>query len=78
MPAEIDNLVTEVSEEVTIMASATTLINGFQARVDAAVNAAIAGGATAAQLQVLTQLQSDLNANGDALAAAVQANTPTA
>jgi len=75
MPAEIDNLVNEVSEETTIMASATALINGFQARVDAAVAAAIAGGATAAQLQVLTQLQSDLNTSGDTLAAAVQANT---
>lgn len=63
---DISELETEVSEEVTIMASATALINGFKARLeDAGVDPA-----------KLAALKADLDTNGTALAAAVSENTP--
>lgn len=68
MPQDISELETEVAEEVTIMGSATVLINGFADRLrDAGTDPA-----------KLAKLQSDLDTSGNALAAAVQANTPTA
>lgn len=66
----------EVGETVTVLESATTLINGFQARLDAAVQAALANGATADELAPLTDLSAELDAKTNELAAAVQANTP--
>ncbi len=72
----LTDLVTEVTDDETVMDSATTLINGFQTRLDAAVAAALAGGATAAELAPLTALSAELKAKKDALAAAVIANTP--
>ena len=65
----------EVSEATTVMASAVTLINGFAARVQSAVDAAIANGATEAELAPVQAEIDALNASGDALAAAVLANT---
>jgi len=68
MPQEITELETEVSEEVTVMDSATALINGFADRLrEAGVDPA-----------KLAKLQSDLDTSGQALAAAVAANTPGA
>lgn len=65
MAQDISELETEVSEEVTIMASATALINGFAARLaDAGVDP-----------EKLAALKADLDSNGSALAAAVEANT---
>lgn len=66
MAQDITALETEVSEEVTIMASAEKLISGFADRLRDA-------GADPAKL---AKLQSDLDTNGNALAAAVAANTP--
>jgi len=64
---DITELETEVSEEVGIMQSAKVLIEGFAARLaEAGVDPA-----------KLAKLKSDLNDNGDALAAAVAANAPT-
>jgi len=71
----LGNLTTEVAEEVGIMQSATALINGFQAKLEAAVAAAIANGATEAELQPLNDLVAALDTEGNALAAAVQANS---
>ena len=68
MPQDISALETEVAEEVDIMKSATILINGFADRLRDA-------GADPAKLAAL---QSDLDTNGSALAAAVAANTPAA
>lgn len=65
----------EVAEATSVMASATTLINGFAARLQAAVDAALANGATAAELEPVQAEIDALNAAGDALAAAVVANT---
>lgn len=71
----IDALAAEVAQEVDIMKSAKILIDGFAARTQAAIDAALANGATAEQLVPVTQIVTDLNDNGDALAASVAANT---
>lgn len=55
--------------------SATALINGIAARIQAAIEAALANGATEAQLQPFVDEVVQLNAQADALAAAV-ANNP--
>jgi len=54
--------------------SATALINGIAAKIQAAVAAAIENGATAAELAPITDEINALNAASDALAAAVAAN----
>lgn len=65
---DIAGLEAEVAEEVTVMASAEVLINGFGDRLrDAGVDPA-----------KLAKLQSDLDTSGNSLAAAVVANTPSA
>ena len=73
---KITALAAQVERDRTVNASAVTLINGFQARLDAAVEEAKAAGATDAQLQSLTDLSTALGSQQDALAAAVAANTP--
>lgn len=74
----LDDLAAQVAANTAVEASATTLINGIAARIQAAVDAAIAGGATAEQLKPVTDEVASLKASSDALAAAVQANTPPA
>lgn len=76
--APIDTLVTDVAALDTVIDSAKTLIDGFQARLAAGIAAALAGGATAAQLQTLTVLDTDVKARASDLAASVTANTPPA
>lgn len=77
-PQPITDLTAQVTSTETVIDGATTLINGFQARLDAAIAAALNGGATAEQLAPLTGLSSDLKTHSDALSAAVVANTPAA
>ena len=72
----IDALNAETTRNTTVVGSALALINGFAARLDAAVAAAVAAGATQAQLTELNQLSAGLKSNDDQLAAAVAANTP--
>ena len=74
----LDALAAQVSSTNTVIGSATTLINGIAARIQAAVDAAVAGGASAADLAPVTDEVTALKAASDALAAAVQANTPAA
>ena len=74
--AAIDALGQQVTTDQTVIESAVLLINGIAAMITTAVNAAIAGGATPAQLAPLTALTASLTASDDALAAAVTANTP--
>lgn len=69
-------LADQVERTKTVEASAVTLINGFAARVQAAVDAAIAGGVTAAQLAPVQAEVDAMKASADALAAAVAANAP--
>lgn len=68
----------EVAEATTVMDSATTLIVGFGARLEAAVAAAVANGATAEELAPIQAEIDALNTAGEALAAAVLANTEAA
>lgn len=65
--AAIDDLTAQVHSNTTVIGSALTLIQGFQAKLDAA----IAAGPAA-----LNALSAELKQNDDALAAAVAANTP--
>lgn len=73
---KITALQAEVANNTTVEKSALVLIQGFAARLDAAVAAAQAAGASPAQLQSLTDLSTSLKSNDDELAAAVTANTP--
>jgi hypothetical protein len=74
----LDALAAAVARETDVDASAVALINGFAARVQAAVDAAVANGATAAELAPVQAEVDAMKANADALAAAVTANTPAA
>lgn len=80
MPNPLDDAIStlnaEVTREKTVTDSAIALINGIQTRIDAAVAAALAAGATQAQLKAITDLSAGLKTEDDNLAAAVQANTP--
>lgn len=66
----------EVANNTSVEKSALALIQGFGAQLQAAVEAALAQGATPAQLQSITDFQSTLAANDSELAAAVLAGTP--
>lgn len=76
MPSPIlSDLEQSVTRATTVMSSATQLINGIAARIQAAVDAAVSNGATAAELAPV-QLEADaLKASATDLSAAVQANT---
>lgn len=74
----IVDLQAKVAAETSANASAVVLINGISARIDAAIAAATAAGATTAQLQSLADLSGTLNSETGTLAAAVAANTPAA
>ncbi len=77
LDAAISALETEVTEEETIVDSAIAYIQGVPGLIAAAIAAAIAAGATPAQLAKITELQTKLDAKGTALQAALTANTPT-
>lgn len=64
-----------VTKAVTVEQSAITLINGIAARIQAAVDAALANGATAEELAPVQAEADTLSAQSDALATAVAANT---
>jgi hypothetical protein len=68
------DLTSNVTKANGAMESATVLINGFKTKLDAAVAAAIANGATADELAPLQALSTALSNDADALAAAVAAN----
>jgi hypothetical protein len=74
----LDDLKAAVDKATTVEASAVALISGIGARIQAAVDAAIAGGATAEQLAPVQAEADALNASADQLSAAVVANTPAA
>jgi uncharacterized membrane protein len=71
----IADLKAKVEAETNTTNAAILLINGIQARIDAAVEAATAAGATAEQLAELTALSASLQTETDALGNAVAANT---
>lgn len=78
MAQVLNDLAAQVSANTSVIQSAVTLINGIADRVSAAVTAAIANGATAAELAPVQAEVDALKAADDALAASVAANTPVA
>ncbi len=75
---QITALTAQVAANTNVEKSALVLIQGFSTRLDAAVAAAQAAGASPAQLQSLTDLGTALKSSDDDLAAAVAQNTPSA
>jgi hypothetical protein len=74
MPSPIlDQLTTQVTNTTGVEQSAITFIGGIQAMIDAAVAAALENGATAEQLQPISDLSTAMEAQTDALAAAIAA-----
>lgn len=78
MAQELDALIAQVAANTTVEQSAATLIRGFAAKLDAAIAAAVAAGATPAVLTQLTALSTTLKTSDDDLAAAITENTPAA
>ncbi len=74
----IDALVAQVQADDGVIDSAVIFINGSQARMDAAVQAALAGGATAADLKPITDEIALQKSKAQVLADAIVANTPAA
>ncbi len=68
----------EVSRATTIQASAVLLIRGIAVRVQQAVQAAVANGATEAELAPVQDEVNALRTSSDDLTAAVSENTPAA
>lgn len=77
-PQVLDDLAASVTNITNVADSAIAALNGIAARIQAAVDAAIAGGATAAQLAPVQDEVNALNAKAQALADAIVANTPAA
>lgn len=78
MPSEaLGNITADISQATSVNRSATQLINGIAGRIDAAVQAALAKGATEAELQPVSALADELEASSKELSDAVVANTPT-
>lgn len=67
-------LAEEIEETRGVMQSATQLINGFSQRVADAIQAALANGASEAELAPFFTLEQELEASRTALASAVAAN----
>ncbi len=70
----LDDLQSQVNDTIGVQASAVTALNGIAARIQTAVDGALANGATAAQLAPVTDEIAALKASSDALASAVAAN----
>ncbi len=68
----------QVENQTTVEKSAIVLLNQIGTLIKNAVDAALAAGATPAQLTALADLATTISANETSLAAAVVANTPTA
>ena len=71
----LDALAAAVTNISNAADSATALINGIAGRIQAAVDAALANGATAEELVPVTDEIAALNSKADALSQAVAANT---
>lgn len=77
LDTDIGALQATVTAQNTVVASVLALVQGIPALIDAAVQKALAAGATPAQLAAIEAVSASVKANDDALAAAVAANTPT-
>lgn len=75
MPSEIpQQVIDELNATQGVVASAIVFINGTAARIQAAVDAAIANGATAEQLAPVTEELAEMRAKRQELADAIAAN----
>ncbi|MES2366996.1 MAG: hypothetical protein V4563_14065 [Pseudomonadota bacterium] len=72
---DLQSLIDETADVESVLDSATTFITGVPALIDTAVKAAVANGATEAELKPLAQLSADLKTKADAVKAAIAANT---
>jgi len=74
----LDDQITQLTADVAAAKagedSAIVLINGIAAKIQSAVDAATAAGATTAQLQALADLHTSITAETQSLGAAVAAN----
>jgi len=70
----LGELTAEVAATVGVMQSATVFINGSAARLEAAVQAAIANGATAEELAPVVEEISAMKSERDSLATAIDTN----
>lgn len=70
----IGDLVAATAKAKGAMQSAVVFINGFGQKLKDAIAAALANGATEAELEPLQTLDDELNAEADNVAAAIAAN----
>lgn len=76
MSADLSQEIEAITAAVTVIDSAIVLVKSIPDLIATAVAAAVENGATAEQLQPLSDLADSLNAKAEALAEAVAANTP--
>lgn len=74
----VDDAIAAMTQATTVEDGAIAFINSVPAMIQAAIDKATNGGATAAQLAPFVALNTDLTAKSDALQAALLANTPAA
>lgn len=75
MAADLQPLIDEINAAKGVEQSAIEFINGVAAKIQAAVDAALANGATGEQLAPVVAVGDELKAKTDELAAAL-ANNP--
>ncbi len=78
VPQSLTDLDAAVTKATTVDTAAALLIRGFASRTQAAIDAALANGATEAQLAPVQAEVNALNAGADDLSAAVAENTAAA
>ncbi len=78
MAADLKPLIDEITQADTVIDSAVVFITGVPKLIADAVAAALANGATAAELKPLTDLGDTLKAKAQNLQDAMTANTPPA
>jgi hypothetical protein len=78
MPANLQPLIDEITRATTVDDSVVTFIQGVPALIQTAVDQATANGATAAQLQPVTDLGAALDAKTSAIVTALAAGTTPA
>ncbi len=74
--ADLQPLIDKITADSTIIDGATTYILGVPALIQAAIDAATEGGATAEQLAPVQAVADELTNKAQALQAAILANTP--
>lgn len=74
----LTDLITEVNRTTTLDDSILAFLQGVPGLIQTAVDAAVANGASEAELEPLVQLKADLSSKNDAITAAMSANTPAA